>query len=687
MEDSFANPKKHKFLADHNGCQFCGFSEKHHKLNEVIDPRGPGSVDRLEQLREMEGGQPNIIDYSNQEPLLFGAGENSSHDYPGKIVVNNEPERALHVNDFEVKKATIPGPAATGIGSTGHNTTQPTLPNGAPIEIRDHPGHGDNFNDKIKWNETKIELMKEKVDEYSNNVDKFEIDVDKLADSAKVELEEELLYHQIKATTPHSEGIEIKDESQEDNSIKPEEKLLYKQIIASTAGHKVSQTTNPHSSLMHIEGEKSDTGDDLSRTGPEGLRPRENNDATHYEGQSDTKLNVATGIEITPEITKQLYNVDGTIPELREAIEIKVNGMIEAVDDKEPFLRKIFPFLKKAGIVSLTLIGFLKLMEEQNYQQIDMFKTKTIDDLVDKIPKLKVKKFKKFKYNSGKIECPICKPLDGMEFAEDDSTRPIVPSENLGVGVYNTHSHCKCTNKDFEKLIPIETEPKSDPAQSRAAASSLRERKDITAEYLRPLSESLNIYKDRQHGEFDWIDDDAIDEMIKYAHNHGSGKFILGVLSGETITDHRIEGTEKYRRRWSNNELIQNIRTAKGKMIDINHLYPKIDMQSGGVYDSNWNFTTSRGEVIIWETDRDILEAIRNDVIGAISIHTGLPRKINENCDDGECFLEPSGTILGEQDNIALAYVVTGADGFSYNGQVIPSMPPGMQFTRLYLVE
>jgi hypothetical protein len=64
---------------------------------KVIDPRGDGPI---EQLEIMEGGQQNIIDYSNKEPLLFQAGENSSHEYPGKIVVNNEPERVLAVNDF-----------------------------------------------------------------------------------------------------------------------------------------------------------------------------------------------------------------------------------------------------------------------------------------------------------------------------------------------------------------------------------------------------------------------------------------------------------------------------------------------------------------------------------------------------------------------------------------------------------
>jgi len=127
---------------------------------KFIDPRGAGPI---EVFDIMEGGQPNIIDYSNQEPLLFGLGQNSSHEYPGKIVVNNEPERVLKVVDFEVKHDTTGhGTAATGEFSVGHDTTQPTLPTGAPqpyeLKETDHNMHGLNFNNKIVWDDTKEDL-------------------------------------------------------------------------------------------------------------------------------------------------------------------------------------------------------------------------------------------------------------------------------------------------------------------------------------------------------------------------------------------------------------------------------------------------------------------------------------------------------------------------------------------------
>jgi len=642
------------------------------------DPRGSGAI---EKPKILERGQPNIIDYSSKEPLLFQAGENSSHDYPGKIVTSNEPIRDI---DREVKHDTTGhGTAETGKSQPLNNTTQPGLTTGAPpqIELKEkftknitnntpnHNSHGMNFNDKIDWKNKGIE---------------------------------------INDSTNDNDGIEKINNSNEEISqgVKPEEELLLKQIKQTTLQQNQSLESTGEStedSLMHIPNEKSDTGDDHSRTGPEGNRPQNNNNSTHYEGTSDSKINAATGIELEdPSKVKQIHNVDGTIPELREAIEIDDSP---EKTKKKTLLTKLFPFLSIAGIITLSLPEFLKLMEDQNYQQMNMFdgvmdipndqvilkpeeRQQIEDNIIQSIPKLVPKKFKRFRYNSGAIECIICKPLDRMEFAEDDTSRPIVPSENLGKGIYNTHPHCKCDNIPFEKLLPESVMPKSDPPQSRIAAKSLRDRVDITRQYLRPLSEALQI-ENKKPGEFDWIDDKAIEEMRKYSTNHGSGKFILAVLSGESITDHRKDITvnENYRRRWNKKELMQNIRTAKGKMIDINHQYPKIDPQSGGVYDANWNFTTNRGEVIIWETDEMILNAIRNDTITAVSIHTGLPRKFTKNCSDGECFMEPEGTIIGELDNVALAFVITKPEGFLYNGQVIPALPPGMNFTRIYIIE
>jgi len=114
---------------------------------ELKDPRGDGAVldDR---------GQPNIIDYSNQEPLLFGLGDNSSHEYPGKIVISNESRYV----DREVKRSNIPNVAETGKDATGADKTQPTLPTGAPYELQkpSHNLHGLNFNDSVDWSKQEV---------------------------------------------------------------------------------------------------------------------------------------------------------------------------------------------------------------------------------------------------------------------------------------------------------------------------------------------------------------------------------------------------------------------------------------------------------------------------------------------------------------------------------------------------
>jgi len=136
MSQSLDDPKNHKFLAegppgssDADECQQCGAPKNMHNedaLSDIPDPRGDGVVVDTPTL---ENGQSNIINYMNDEPLLFGAGENSSHEYPGKIVINNESRYV----DREVKHdQTGTGTAATGSESVGHDTTQPTLPTGAP---------------------------------------------------------------------------------------------------------------------------------------------------------------------------------------------------------------------------------------------------------------------------------------------------------------------------------------------------------------------------------------------------------------------------------------------------------------------------------------------------------------------------------------------------------------------------
>lgn len=128
---------------------YCG-KIKHQVEGEVVvmpelDPRGDGPV--IDVLGD-DGQGKNIIENMNSEPILFKMGENSSHDYPGKIVINNESRYV----DREVKRSYIPNVAESGATQPLNDITQPTLPTGAP----DHNMHGLNFNDEINWNEVVV---------------------------------------------------------------------------------------------------------------------------------------------------------------------------------------------------------------------------------------------------------------------------------------------------------------------------------------------------------------------------------------------------------------------------------------------------------------------------------------------------------------------------------------------------
>ena len=408
------------------------------------------------------------------------------------------------------------------------------------------------------------------------------------------------------------------------------------------------------------------TGTDLSRTGPGGNVPKENYDKKHYEGTSTTKLNAATGIELMPD-AKQIYDVSGTPPELQEDIKITIEIKDESQEEK-PYELQDHDLMNHEGRKDPgTHTNTIKAGERK------------IEDL---IPISDIWKSENEGMNEAKTFSFIGTPVDVPD--EEDFQHA---SSWIGTVTWNPktleasvvmngkrYNHANVGGKDFESFRGA---PSKGAHWNRFWKGQFH-----SSNY----SEAL-LMDQRETDEFDWIDESAIVEMTKYAKEHGSGKFILTVVSGDATTDHRPEGRDKHQRHWNENELIQNIRTGKGKLTDINHLWPKADPESGGVYDANWNFKTNRGEMILWETDQDILKAIRDDIITAVSINTGTPRHIHTNCDEGECYLEPHGTILGETNGVALAFVVTHPDGFHYNGQTIPAFPPGMKFTKLYIVE
>jgi len=217
--------------------------------------------------------------------------------------------------------------------------------------------------------------------------------------------------------------------------------------------------------------------------------------------------------------------------------------------------------------------------------------------------------------------------------------------------------------------------------------------------------EALNkaiLYREsmvREHpDDFSWIDELAIKEMIQESKRGGQGKYILLKAAEGTTTDHRAEG-ESYQRIITPELLKKLTYTAIKKGSDINHLYPKRNINSGVVIDAEFNDKTGFAEFIYFETDPEIIQGITDGYIDAVSINGGAARSYKiidggglevENpdirCTTGECFRLGEGIILGEKDNVAFTWVVT-QPGFRYNGRMIPPTVPGVKTTRIIMLE
>lgn len=325
---------------------------------------------------------------------------------------------------------------------------------------------------------------------------------------------------------------------------------------------------------------------------------------------------------------------------------------------------------------------------------------------------IKLKKFLKYKYNPDpeNPDCKICKPLDGSVWDNDDKRRPILPSEKLGEDLFNTHPHCRCTWEEVPDIVEAEDEDIFKPTKrgkplGKQASESASERARITNKYFRRLafdpvkgdytwkmqsgmSETIHRLSEAeipglQKEAFEWITSDALKQL--YSPQEG-GRFILVIAAGPGVTDHRSEG-EKFRRLITPDLVKKMTYTGIGKALDINHEVPKKDPDSGIIFDSEFNPRTQKMEMIIWESDAEILDAIRKGIITAVSINAGKPRTTDVKCTETECFLVPNGAVLGEGSGIGLTWVVTDPKGFKYNGGWIPPTRPGFGITKIYILE
>lgn len=197
--------------------------------------------------------------------------------------------------------------------------------------------------------------------------------------------------------------------------------------------------------------------------------------------------------------------------------------------------------------------------------------------------------------------------------------------------------------------------------------------------------------------DFHWIDEMGIKEMIQEGKK-GPGKYVLIKAAEAAITDHRPEG-EQFKRMITPEILKKLTYTAIKKGSDINHMLSKRDLNSGVVVDAEFNDKTGFSELIYFESDQEILKAIKDGFITAVSINGGAARSykiidkkgdVIENpevkCSTGECFRLGEGIILGEKDNVAFTWVVT-KPGWRYNGRMVPHTIPGVETTRILILE
>lgn len=347
-------------------------------------------------------------------------------------------------------------------------------------------------------------------------------------------------------------------------------------------------------------------------------------------------------------------------------------------------------------------------------------------------PPLKLRQMGKFHYsNHGHLSkhqeqknMHVCEQLNGSVWEMSDPNRPIVPSE--GAGITTTHPNCQCY---WEFYTEIDSDPlayasirkptlNGKSLEDFAWKGKAREHISDVGHHIQQKYQAGQLHtvdKDgklgglmectcgcKKHGsilsmkkmreslaqEFEWIGPDYM-QRLKDMEKEVGPKFYLIRASAETITDHRSEG-EPYRRKLDAQELWALARTGIGKGIDINH--DSRYKTEGYVVDGDFDPKRREVQFVVHESDPEIIRAIDNHVITAVSINGGAPRmEFVAPCDDmcdskgGDCelCLHPRGVVLGEQDGIAFTWVVTAPDGMTWRGVHMNAASPGVKVTKI----
>jgi len=324
-----------------------------------------------------------------------------------------------------------------------------------------------------------------------------------------------------------------------------------------------------------------------------------------------------------------------------------------------------------------------------------------------------------------------CAKYSGKRFnILETHNRPVIPSEKLGYTT--THPNCKCTwdvkpnakpffnnltKKERNEIDGIESHIKDAAKKGelhKVSKDGKLSKKTTSKNPLKELCTCMNVtlpqfnlslpkrtesgINQRLHrkalqeaitnlrSEFEWLNDDYISNAKKLA-NEAGGELYLVRAAGEAITDHTGEG-EPYRRKLSSEELNAMARTAIGKGMDINH-QPEFETDAT-ILDVEFDKNRKEMQMLVVERDPQIIDAIDNGKITAVSINGGMPRsesieQCNSNCNDKNCelCLVPKGVVLGELDGIAMTWVVTDKNGLYWNGHHVTSAEPGIKFTKI----
>ena len=434
---------------------------------------------------------------------------------------------------------------------------------------------------------------------------------------------------------------------------------------------------------------------------------------------------VATGSKVDsqpPTIGVIGHNVTKSVPEWR--YDIEDNQMKELVVDRN---KKTGQFVKD-GTTKLDLMTDKSLPQaiekargeylhgtpkhdhqtvvEMPHMIIDEVDEGDLDDDDDEPPYMTVMseiepRWAKYHYGGPHLQDDICNKFQMKVFDLNDMVhRPIPPSE--GLGYTTTHPNCPCYWEMIAK--PSKTSVPSPTAQrhltnvkkmvTRRANTgelhtvhpdgTLSQRTRKTNPMYREIREAI---LEIRH-EFEWMTDEYLGKIKQI---NAPGRMYLIRASGEAITDHRGEG-EPYRRWLSPDELHAMARTAITKKMDINHKSAPennyLFNTKSQVLDSEFSKARNEIQMLINEQDPEIINAIDNQVITAVSINGGSPRTEAVVCPDCptnncECFLVPEGVVLGETDDIALTWVVTDPRGMMWRGMWIPPAIPGVKTTAI----